>query len=147
MENITSLMVMNSSKEIESFSLTISITQYFAIKFFLDSNVQTACLINSSKWHTEYHINREEFNTLVDKFDKPYGALVKLKSVFCFPNQNKVDEQFENLRFEKHDGVIYLKGCIDERCSGIRLPCYTMQGFRQYKKLCKTAFDTELTHR
>ena len=53
----------------------------------------------------------------------------------------------EKVSFEKIGKMIYLKGCTDALCDGIKLPCYTTMFFRQYSKLFKEAFKMDLSHK
>lgn len=136
--NISTEMLTSVSGDIESLKLYIPITEHFAIKFFLDGNVQMIVLYNVEKNHDEYHLISREFKSLLKNFINVYLTVLDAVSVLNKPTGEG------RLALSKLDGMIYLKGCLSEKCKGIKLFPEVKNAWKNKRNLMEIAFDMEL---
>lgn len=144
METISTELTVDKRSLPESFVVIVPITRFLKIKFYLDRSIQMTSLINVEKDHVEYNLTKKEFDTLIEKYEMIHATLSEAGESSTLETGDRVDR---SLVFNKNDGVLYLKGCADERCLGIQMPPCTVYEWKHFKKLLKVVFYIELSLR
>lgn len=141
MSNISTEMLTSTEGDVEYFKTYVPITQHFAVKFIMDSNVNMVVLYNLEKHHDEHHLISKEFRSLLQNFVHVYIALLDHVSVVHYPAGDG------RLTMRKIDGMVYLKGCLDPACKGIKLTLGVKDAWKKKHLLMYTAFEMELNYR
>lgn len=144
METISTELTVDRCGQLESFVVMVPLNRFFSVKFYIDRSIQMASLINTEKDHVEYNLTKREFDTLIEKYEMLHATLLQVGEVTTLDAGSRLDK---TLTFQKKDGMVFLKGCADERCEGIRVPPWTVYEWKHFKKLLETVFYIEFTLR
>lgn len=141
MEKIRIRLEMFASGCVDSLQITIPISDFFRVVFYSDSKVRMIKLYNTEKEHPEYYMTSDEFSVLRSSFVVNYRNMCGLTEVI-----SKNTSSRSILRMNKSNGEVYLKGCYDNTCRGIRLDLASTRSWLKYRELMNIAHNTTLNY-
>ena len=122
--------------------MCIPLSTELAIKFYKDQNTRMTTLINMRLNHDESSLRAREFSDLCE------GGLREIhERMDQFLSIRHIGGYKGQLKIGKNDGKILMKGCFDDRCSGVELTGEVIDNWEKFEGAMFYASKMKLTYK